>query len=248
MKTPNKNKKHYVYRLTDPVTGEYYIGSRSCEDILTDPYMGSYKVWKPIDTNRLIKEIIKSDFTTRDTAIEYECYLIKKYIKDELNRNYHIPNEGFGNYNKSMSSQQKEKISKTNKEKNIKPPSQLGKQGYWKGKTRPDISKKLKGRIISDEQRNKIRIANIGKAKTEEIILKLRNANIGKILNEDHRKKISISRKKSVLQYSMDGILVSKYDSIKTAAEKTGIGKGHICRCCKNKRNSAGGYMWKYDL
>jgi|APSaa5957512622_1039677.scaffolds.fasta_scaffold02537_5 hypothetical protein len=88
--------RFYVYRLDDPITGEFYIGSRQCEcDIHDDTYMGSYTAWKPDDKSRLIKTILKSNFRKRKTALLYEIKLIKKNINDELNRNYHIPPDKF---------------------------------------------------------------------------------------------------------------------------------------------------------
>jgi hypothetical protein len=87
---------HYVYKITDPITNEYYIGSRSCKcDIINDAYMGSYVSWKPTDKNRLVKTILKSDFSNRNEALIYEKAMITEYIIDELNRNYHIPGDGF---------------------------------------------------------------------------------------------------------------------------------------------------------
>lgn len=92
-------KCHYVYKLTDPETGEFYYGSRSCTGpIECDSYMGSYKRWVPDDTTRLVKTVVEVNFETREDAIEFESTLIEEHIDNKLNRNYHIPNKGF--YNK----------------------------------------------------------------------------------------------------------------------------------------------------
>lgn len=89
------SKFHYVYKLIDVNTGQFYIGSRTCEcNPEEDNYMGSPYTWKPIMEN-LSKEIIKDDFETREEAIEYESNLIGENINDQLNENYHIPNKGF---------------------------------------------------------------------------------------------------------------------------------------------------------
>lgn len=50
-----------------------------------------------------------------------------------------------------------------------------------------------------------------------------------------------------VLQYSIDGILVNKYDSIIEAEKMTGISNSKITMVCKHKRNHAGGYIWCYE-
>ena len=86
---------HYVYILEHQETKEFYIGSRSCKcDPKKDKYMGSMYSWKP-NKKLLTKSIIKSDFNSRQEALDYEIKLIQKYIEDDLNRNYHIPSVGF---------------------------------------------------------------------------------------------------------------------------------------------------------
>lgn len=48
---------------------------------------------------------------------------------------------------------------------------------------------------------------------------------------------------KSVLQFSLDGKFINKYDFIK----QSGIYKPtHISSCCRGKRKTAYGYIWKY--
>jgi len=87
--------KHYVYKLEDKKSGEFYYGSRTCHcDIEDDSYMGSPVIWKPNKQN-LKKVILKSDFKNRKDALLYEQKLVKENIKHPLNRNYSIPNTGF---------------------------------------------------------------------------------------------------------------------------------------------------------
>jgi len=89
-------KTFYAYKIIDKTTNEFYYGSRSCYGNPTDDnsYMGSMVTWKPNKEN-LIKEILKDDFNSRDELMEYESNIIKENINNPLNRNYHIPNEGF---------------------------------------------------------------------------------------------------------------------------------------------------------
>ena len=51
---------------------------------------------------------------------------------------------------------------------------------------------------------------------------------------------------KAVLQYDKNGNFINEYPSTREAERKTGIHQQHICRVCKGKRNSAGGYLWRY--
>lgn len=82
--------KHYVYKLEDKITGEYYFGSRSHSIPENDKYMGSMKTWKPNKLN-LVKTVVRDDFETREDAILFEAETIRKNINDKLNRNYVIP-------------------------------------------------------------------------------------------------------------------------------------------------------------
>lgn len=103
--------KHYVYRLHDPITKEYYIGSRSCEcKIEDDDYMGSMQTWKPTDSSKLVKTILKSNFRKRETAIRYESKIIKENINNPLNRNYNIPTEGWHTLGKKHTEETRSKI------------------------------------------------------------------------------------------------------------------------------------------
>ena len=49
-----------------------------------------------------------------------------------------------------------------------------------------------------------------------------------------------------ILQFSKDGEFIAEYPSIMEASRQTGCDKGHICKCCKGKYKSSGGYIWKY--
>jgi hypothetical protein len=117
--------KHYVYKLEDVKTGEFYFGSRTCYcNIEDDRYMGSPKIWKPNKSN-LRKTIIESNFKSREGALLYEKDIIKYNINNPLNRNYSIPNTGFyyggepetnPNYGKVHTNEWKDEQSKRMKE------------------------------------------------------------------------------------------------------------------------------------
>ena len=83
-------KTYYVYQVINPVTNEFYIGSRGFEgNIEDDSYTGSPYVWnKP---ENLTKFIIRSNFNSMEEAIEYEREMILSNIENPLNRNYAVP-------------------------------------------------------------------------------------------------------------------------------------------------------------
>lgn len=59
---------------------------------------------------------------------------------------------------------------------------------------------------------------------------------------------ISIQKIKSkkISQYDKLGNFIKTYKTIKEASESSGIFASSIGACCKGKRNSAGGFIWKY--
>ena len=72
---------------------------------------------------------------------------------------------------------------------------------------------------------------------------------------EEHKKKLSESMKgkiygevrlKPVIQFSKTGEFIAEFPSTMEACRHTGCSHSHICKCCKGKRKSCGGYIWKY--
>ena len=85
------------------------------------------------------------------------------------------------------------------------------------------------GQRFSEEHRWKIADSNRGLKRTSETC-----ANIGK------------SKEKPVLQMSLDGSVIARFDSGKHAAMITGVQPGHISKVCKHQRSTAGGFVWAY--
>lgn len=53
-------------------------------------------------------------------------------------------------------------------------------------------------------------------------------------------------KSKSVLQFTLDNILVKEYPSIQQVYRETGFSQGNICGCCNGKYKQMYGYIWKY--
>ena len=49
-----------------------------------------------------------------------------------------------------------------------------------------------------------------------------------------------------VVQLTVDGKVVSKYESAQIAQKATGVPNSLICKCCKGNIKTAHGYIWKY--
>lgn len=53
-------------------------------------------------------------------------------------------------------------------------------------------------------------------------------------------------RRKSVLQYSLEGEFIKEWESGKIAGETLNINNTNITQCCKGNRKSSGDFIWKY--
>ena len=49
-----------------------------------------------------------------------------------------------------------------------------------------------------------------------------------------------------VLQFSKDGEFIKKWDCITDVQRELGINRGNVIKCCKGKRKTANGYIWRY--
>ena len=54
------------------------------------------------------------------------------------------------------------------------------------------------------------------------------------------------SKSKKVNQYDFKGVYIKSFESTRDAERKIGIDHRLISSCCNNKREKAGGYIWKY--
>jgi hypothetical protein len=237
---------HYVYGIYHKDTFEFYFGSRSCKGNVDKDidYKGSMITWKP-NKDQLIKKIIKSNFVSREEAILLEKELIKKNIKNPLNRNYNIPGKGFhsGFLNKTHSNETLAKISLS--QNNRKPVRQYCSNTGKYIKSWTSIAQASKQLNIS---RSDISGVISGKLKTAGNYIWIVESKENKELNE-----IDINSKKyinkgsiSVVQYDMNNNFIKEWNSGLEAAKTLSIDNSHITKCCKNKINSAYGFIWRY--
>ena len=243
--------KHYVYKVTEKLTGEFYIGSRSCKcNTHEDSYMGSMITWKPNKAN-LHKEILCSTFDSRHDANLYEIKLITEFITDKLNRNFHIPGEDIdGRAIKSMlgkvhkeESKSKMKISRkiyldSEQYKNTLPLlktklSKLAKDNKIGWGHHPNIENPMKNLSVKDVWIKKYGIAEAEeKWKTKYENVKGRPAK-----NRNNKKIIQL----------LSGSIIKTYDGLyDVIAENPTFTKSNICRAIKTG-GSTSGFKWKYE-
>lgn len=70
--------------------------------------------------------------------------------------------------------------------------------------------------------------------------------------SDDYPKKIEVpnkwkSFKRPVLQYSLDGAFIARYNSVSEASKATDITTGNISQCALGKYKQIKGFVWKYE-
>lgn len=58
--------------------------------------------------------------------------------------------------------------------------------------------------------------------------------------------RMAISLSKPVLQFTQDGGFVAEYQSTIEAMQQTGCFQSAISKCCRGKRKTTGGFIWKF--
>lgn len=171
-------KTGFIYIWYDRKRKMYYIGCHiGTED---DGYICSSNRMRKAYRRRsqdFKRRILKRNIKKRDILKEEFEWL--KMIKNcELGKKYYnLKNHHFGCFTKEYI----QKILTTNK-------------GISLDLSQP-MSKSHKGIPLSDETKQKLRIANLGKKLSEETKQKISDANKGKINSEEHRKNISKAKK-----------------------------------------------------
>lgn len=213
---------HYVYKLENPNTFEFYIGVRTCNGDAVDDteYMGSMATWNP-DKSKLVKTILDDTFSTRYDANLKEIELLQEYIDNPLNRNYHIPSVGFCCLGLPKSEEHRENLSKSRKLLFQLNPTLIE-------ENRIIQKKRWESDEVRNEQRKRMTLIN----STDEYREKQRNSAKDKC--------------KPVLQFSKSGEFIAEYESIHSAGRTLNVDKTCISRNCNNRYKSAFGYVWKY--
>ena len=166
--------KGYIYKITNIITGQFYIGQRSAyigipEDDLGIHYFTSSKYVKPLfmnNTSEWQKEILYRDIQCAETLNDMEGYAIHKEIKDPLCMNRYDPSAkpGFSTAGKRLSAETRAKLSETAKHR-------------------------------SEEWRTKMSAAHRGKCRSEEARAKMREAKRGHSVSSETRAKIAAAQR-----------------------------------------------------
>lgn len=87
---------------------------------------------------------------------------------------------------------------------------------------------------------------------TDETRKAMSKSQKGKVFSDEHKKKISEANLKSgvnkreIVQYSLDGLFIRKWDGICDASRELNISKSAIVNVLVGRTKTSSGYKWKY--
>ena len=61
-----------------------------------------------------------------------------------------------------------------------------------------------------------------------------------------HHQRTKIKQQIKIDQFSKDGTFIKTWESLHEIERELGLQATNICKCCKGKIKSLGGYIWKY--
>lgn len=100
-----------------------------------------------------------------------------------------------------------------------------------KPETLQKLSKLAKGRTLSKEWKEKMSKSRTGLKRTTE---------------QKEKARYCQPSMRIVEQYTMDGVLINKFQSINEAARNTNSSYAGIALCCSGKRNKYKNHIWSY--
>lgn len=227
--------KHYLYKITNIQTTQFYIGVRSSKDPENDKYMGSSSIWTKtwIKENKefLKKEILDKSFLDRNSANLAEVELLKKYKDDKL-----CINCLFDIIPSHLGRKQSEEWVK----KRIKSGEQANMYGkYHTEQTKQQISSSLKGRIISEETKEKIGNAHRNKIISEEQKIKQSETMKKKIASGEIKKSY-----KPIIVENLESGLIEHFEGCKLFSDKYNLNYGSV----KSSLRKGTIYLKKYKI
>lgn len=252
-----------VYIHTNKVNGKKYVGQTKMNP--KDRWGSNghrykectyfYNAIKKWGFDNFEHEIVYSGLSHAE-ANKKEQELIELYNTRDHKYGYNIR---YGGSNGVLSEETKNKLSQARKDKYTGSNSpRYGKKLSEETKLKISMAQRGEkshcfGKSVSQEVRHRISKSHIGKKHTEETKKKISLSKKGKQLgrdnpNYDNHKLAGNNnpRCRSVLQYDKQENLIKKWEYIKLASQTLGINETGIIQCCKGKRQTAGGFVWKY--
>lgn len=220
--------KYTVYRHKNKVNNKQYIGITKQNPPSNrwgnggSNYSKSPHFWSAIQKygwNNFEHEILYSDLT-KEEACQKEIELIRQFKTQDKKYGYNVFK---GGNCPEIPQETRAKMSQS-----------------MKG------NKNGLGKPCSEEKKEKIRVAQIGKTLTKEHREAISNAKRGKThksLDEKSRKKIADAHDKKPVYCKETNVV---YESVQECARQLGLWATLVCKVCKKKLKTTGGYHLSY--
>lgn len=98
----------------------------------------------------------------------------------------------------------------------------------------------------SAETRAKLSNARRRENLSEETLCRRSEGLRGRKFSDEHKRKIGDGNSKRINMFTKDGEFIRSFRAARDAELECGISHAHISQCCHGKRNSAGGYVWRF--
>lgn len=86
-----------------------------------------------------------------------------------------------------------------------------------------------------------------GKSFTPPIKHRGRNIICSKECWQKHQQQTKIKQQIKISQFSKEGTFIKTWSSLHEIERELGLQATNVCKCCKGKIKSLGGFIWKYD-
>jgi group I intron endonuclease len=221
--------EYVVYKHTNRINGKVYVGQTVQEPKIRFLSGHGYKANKHFSS--AIKKYgwdsfdhqILAEGLTREEADRLESKYIIEFESYKREKGY---NKSMGGDSPTLNEETKRNLAERMREMARRrrgiPMSEEQKKKISESRKGKRVGKdhQFYGRVLSPEELERLRLANIGRPS-------------GVNLNVD--------------QLSLDGIFLKKWDSAKRAGESLDTDVSTITKCCKGKRKTAGGFIWRYS-
>ena len=266
--------KGYIYKITNKANKKVYIGktTRSVSKRWREHVQEANRVKDNNHFHNAIKKYGEDSFkiviidtiteTTKEQLDQHLILLEKTYI-EHYNSFYNGYNETLGGdgvsgrtgnknsfYGKKHTLETKKKIGEKSRERNAIS-SVLTKQAIEKR------ANSRRGVPMSEEQKMKLSKINIGKKQSQETIKKRNHTKairreLGmyqpRVFTEEYKMRVYGDSIRKILQFDTEGNLLKEYEALfKVNEDFPNIDRSGICKCCRRKIKTCGGYVWRYS-
>ncbi len=239
-----KEIRGWIYSITNRVNGKMYIGRTNNYQRRYNEHFGKFdtctilrKAFEKYGKDNFEMNPILSFSASNNEILDETLNLLEKYyiVKYNTYKNgYNATLGGDGNCGWKVSEETRKRRSKSLKGRKIS------------DKEKARLLECVKSREWTQEQKEHQRQIMLIRYKNPEYkkkILELAAARKGVKRSQETVMKGAIKRRKPILQYSLNGIFIKEYEGSSFIKDRD---VANIIAYCKNKLNSAYGYIWKY--